>query len=379
MRIFSGFKFKIRCLLNGIGLLSASTLIYSGSTYAVPTFAKFAVFSTLVVNSLNETPYALGNHHNLRTQRVNASNNSANHRFLEESLILPEAVTNSEGNGNNAFPFFFQMRYQQLFEGSKFGGSLVEISKISYRWDSSTFANIDITGDDIEIYLSTSSKSPDQLSSTFNDNSGPDMTLVYQGPYTIPGNDSLIVPRPFTFDIVFQNSFIFDPTQGDLLLEIKNRGETSGVSALDSHNVFFDESSRVFSSIGNPDADTGIANTFALVTKFTYKTLDPRAPSMSPSYISSASPSSKPSKAPSLRPSSTPSVAPSAQPSTSPSEAPSMSPSEKPSTSPSSKPSNAPSLRPTTKSNKSSKSSKSSKSNKSSKSTNAPSLAPSLA
>jgi hypothetical protein len=64
----------------------------------------------------------------------------------------------------------------------------------------------------IRVELSTTSKMPDGLSSTFAENVGTDNTVVYSG---------LLRLNYVTF-ISLQTPFLFDPAQGNLLMDVRN-------------------------------------------------------------------------------------------------------------------------------------------------------------
>ncbi len=194
-------------------------------------------------------------------------------------IIVPNSLETTEGDVRNAFPFFANdpngSTYQQVYSSSEFSAATEPgiITSISFRLDESAGV-VSLTITDLKIFLSTTNASPDSLSATFADNVGPDETLVFDGSLSI-SSVSVSVPNPFDTVIVFQNPFPYDPTQGDLLLEVNNiSGE--GFIALkhfDAESTIGDGTSRVFQfgfqdinePVGNLDS-VGLVTSFEIVT-----------------------------------------------------------------------------------------------------------------
>ena len=87
------------------------------------------------------------------------------------------------------------------------------------------------------------------LSSFFGTNRGADFTNVYTGALnvSVPGVGGLGGPNPFNFVISFQNSFLYDPSQGDLMWEWQNFGplNTSTDLILDADNAGLGSGTKV--------------------------------------------------------------------------------------------------------------------------------------
>lgn len=75
--------------------------------------------------------------------------------------------------------------------------------------------------DNIEVRLSTSSKTPQTLSSTYADNANADATLVYLGAITFLRAYDAGTPRSFNYIIPLQAGFVYNPALGGLLLDIR--------------------------------------------------------------------------------------------------------------------------------------------------------------
>src|SRR6185436_7474617 len=80
------------------------------------------------------------------------------------------------------------------------------------------------TVSNIQLTLSTTPKAPDQLSSTFANNFGAHSTIVFSGSLSVDSLTSGQPGGPNAFDIVvtLTSHFVYDPSAGNLLLEIRN-------------------------------------------------------------------------------------------------------------------------------------------------------------
>ena len=80
------------------------------------------------------------------------------------------------------------------------------------------------TNEYVEIRLSTTSKTTDDLSSFFAENIGDDETLVYSGEliFSTDGSGPVGGPKDFDYIVEFDEPFIYDPTAGNLLYEFRH-------------------------------------------------------------------------------------------------------------------------------------------------------------
>jgi hypothetical protein len=196
------------------------------------------------------------------------------------SLVAPNANASAPGNSDNRFPFFTAggMAYQQVFAASQFSafGGPQSINEIDFR--NGIFVNEAFTTTiaNIQISLSTTSKAPDGLSSTFADNVGSDSTVVYSGALTLSSTNAAGPGGTHVFDIAihFQNDFVYNPASGNLLLSIDNiSGADSsivGKDYLDAINNVGDSVSRVFGPEGDPTSTGGTADSLGLIAQFEY-------------------------------------------------------------------------------------------------------------
>lgn len=196
-------------------------------------------------------------------------------------LVVPNEWSTAQGDTGNLFPLFSSkpIRYQQVFAAAQFsrlrtGGGL--INRIAFRGHG---PGIPFSGTipQLQVNLSTASKAPDGLSSTFAENVGADDTQVFSGPLqaavTFNGD-----PTNFEIVITFVMPFYYDPAKGNLLLDVRNLAGGTQVppsdQEIDGTIASGDSVSRVY-NYGDVNAagagQTGGVDekdTYGLITRF---------------------------------------------------------------------------------------------------------------
>lgn len=196
-------------------------------------------------------------------------------------LVVPNDWANAFGDAGNLFPLFSSrpIRYQQVFDASQFsrlnpGGGL--INRIAFRGHGPGVP-FTASAPQLQVNLSTTSKTADALSSTFAENVGPDDTQVFSGPLqaavTLTGD-------PTNFEVVlnFTTPFSYDPSKGNLLLDVRNLQGSSEVppndQELDGTSASGDSVSRVY-NLGDASATSagqtgGVdeKDSYGLITRF---------------------------------------------------------------------------------------------------------------
>jgi hypothetical protein len=170
------------------------------------------------------------------------------------SVVSPAGFEFVEGANNNAWPFTAgtsipSQRYQQVHGASDFSAisGPHRIVEIRFRLNATTtnlpFEQV-VTN--LDLRFSTTQAAPDQLSMTFADNVGPDETVVYSGPATYSSPSTASAPGPMPFDIIitFQAPFVYDPAQGNLLMDVRREGGPIS-RTFDAHTATGDGVSRV--------------------------------------------------------------------------------------------------------------------------------------
>jgi dockerin type I repeat protein len=196
-------------------------------------------------------------------------------------LAVPNEWSTAQADTGNLFPLFSSkpIRYQQVFDAAQFsrlnpGGGL--INRIAFRGHG---PGVPFTGTvpQLQVNLSTTSKAPDALSSTFVENVGSDDAQVFSGPLqaavTFSGD-----PTNFEITINFTTPFYYDPAKGNLLLDVRNLLGGTEVppsdQELDGTIASGDSVSRVFNygdaaaTAAGQSGGVDEKDTYGLVTRF---------------------------------------------------------------------------------------------------------------
>jgi len=136
------------------------------------------------------------------------------------------------------------MRYQQVYDASAFAGLeptnryITQLEFPPYNPSDYPFGY----STNLKVYLSTTAKTSTTLSTNFAANVGPDELLTVVTNHLLPVNDMnrlvLTLPKPF----------VYNPTNGNLLLEVRTESTTYnlGNAAMAAHNSATDAVSCVF-------------------------------------------------------------------------------------------------------------------------------------
>ena len=186
-------------------------------------------------------------------------------------VVVPNALTLFEGNANGRLPFGSNQstrRYQQVFAASEFPCPAVPRRLTGLRLrPTETLEGTPSWIIEVDIRLSTTSKAPDGLSTAYVVNVGADETVVY-GPasLTLSTTNTGAPPKDFDFVIPFQRDFLYDPTAGNLLLDVRILQFDLQVS-----NLFDAEASGTdgVSNVQGFHPTIGAASTLGLVVQFT--------------------------------------------------------------------------------------------------------------
>ena len=197
-------------------------------------------------------------------------------------VVVPNDRALVEGDWNNLFPFgdSGSTHYQQVYDASQFrvlgtnGGTILYIG-FRYHGNNNTTP---MTYYSMSVRLSTTSNAVDNLSSTFAENVGGDSSVVFSGRYILGVTplpaDHHVHPWPFPMFIQFSTPFYYNPTNGNLLLDIQwpyaSLSSGNGPPWPDAAETTGDSVSRVYAeNIYETYIPTnGTANTYGLVTMF---------------------------------------------------------------------------------------------------------------
>lgn len=190
------------------------------------------------------------------------------------TLVVPNSLSATEGNFFGGLVTPTPLRFQQVYAASEFASLSrpLKITQIAFRPDAEMGSAFSSTLSDIQINLSTTSKAPDNLSTTFAENVGSDDTVVFnRGSLPVSSADTGPSAGPKNFDIIinFTNPFIYNPSVGNLLLDIR-KFSSDTTTAFDGAFIPGDSVSVVF-AVGDASLATANqpANTFGLATQFT--------------------------------------------------------------------------------------------------------------
>jgi hypothetical protein len=186
-------------------------------------------------------------------------------------IVPPEAATGNDGNSSLA-PFSTTMsgRFQQVYNASVFAAVVPPeggiIREIRFRSDANGLP-FDSQIGNLQINLSTTSRTVDSLSSVFGDNLGGNDQIVFgPAPYRIRGGSG----EGFSTFIALPNPFYYNPAAGNLLVDFRILSGTGNLPAggmFDAFNVGGDSVSSVL-AFGSSLPSSGSASSLGLATVF---------------------------------------------------------------------------------------------------------------
>jgi hypothetical protein len=185
------------------------------------------------------------------------------------TYVAPPAWLNVDGN-NGAGDLVHTVHIQTVYARSLFTNTgPMLIQEIRYRPSATYGRAFTSTIPNLQLNLSTTSVNPEALSTTFANNRGPNDTLVFQGPLTLSSRFTGPAGGPKAFDMIIplQNAFLYDPSAGNLVIEVRNFSNNQ-VSHLDVVGVTGDGAGRMFSV--NAAATTGAADTGSDIVQLVY-------------------------------------------------------------------------------------------------------------
>ncbi|WP_164100707.1 pre-peptidase C-terminal domain-containing protein [Candidatus Laterigemmans baculatus] len=143
------------------------------------------------------------------------------------TTTVPSVFAEVDGDSATDIPFnvsrFYNktsMRFQQIYSASEFTeGGLID--ELRFRRDAWAEA-FEERGIDVQVKLSYAARSVDTLSQRFAENVGADQITVFDGLLDLE-SDGEGIPRPFDIVIDVDDVFVYDPSRGDLLVEMQIR------------------------------------------------------------------------------------------------------------------------------------------------------------
>ena len=147
-------------------------------------------------------------------------------------LVVPNYLKTNDvvfGGGT----LHYRLRSQQVYRNTEFPAQPIRIKELRFRPDRVWGYAFSTVISNLQVHLSTTTKDPSGLSATYAENTGPDETNVYSGSLAISSQFTGPADGPKDFDMVIplQVPFVYNPAEGNLLLDIRNFND-SGAAAL---------------------------------------------------------------------------------------------------------------------------------------------------
>ena len=196
------------------------------------------------------------------------------------TLVVPTGLESVEGNSGsrNVFGFINVARMQQVFNAGQFvtGSSL--LTGVAFRANGAAFGGIfggpgtafTRTTQGFRLQLSTTSASADNLNTSFGANTGANVVDVLPRAdvtYSTAAGSFNGSTRDFDVFFSFVNPFFYDPSAGNLLLDITSFGGSNRAgTTLDGQALIGDGTSSLF--LQNGTSGRGTTSTFGYVTQF---------------------------------------------------------------------------------------------------------------
>ncbi len=184
--------------------------------------------------------------------------------------VVPQVNTTTPGGGYSA-SLSQVFRFQQLYPAHEFPPVPIRITSLSWRrFNTETFQN---ASGQYRFKLSTTSKTESTLGSVFDQNIGPDETIVFDGTWTVSSMTTQTNP-PYPFEMVLNltTPFVYDPTKGNLLVEHQCFSTT--VPYCDAAGGVGDGLARAYNTSLNPNATTAsMVDTGGDIIQFEYTPL----------------------------------------------------------------------------------------------------------
>jgi hypothetical protein len=192
------------------------------------------------------------------------------------SHTIPHGVAAVPGNGSNLFPWGRGavgpgLRLQCLYDGVNFTAAGIDvpiaISRLRWRADETAAPWLGGTYAAVLVRMCTAANDQSAASTVFSANHGPDLTTVHAGAVVVVPGSSLGAGTlgPVVVDLPLSTPFTYDPTVGDLLIDVDFASTAFGGGTLPFLDVQTtgSASSRVYASTtygaptGNFEANHG--------------------------------------------------------------------------------------------------------------------------
>ena len=194
-----------------------------------------------------------------------------------DTLVVPLGLEETEGNTYSSYPFETYVldttyaRRLQMFDPSFFEAypDGMVITGIAFRRDGGPLrGSVDAFYPEVEVRLSTSPRLPSEGTRWFEDNIGPDETLVFDGPVSWKTPYTPGQVHPFDLRMPFDRPFTYIPGQGSLAIDIIVHGKARDTAPVDGESSF---RRTMFSVWAGREVAWGQSNFKAMVTELTFE------------------------------------------------------------------------------------------------------------
>jgi hypothetical protein len=172
------------------------------------------------------------------------------------TVVAPPGCDLADGNDVVVSSPSPSLRGQRVHSASSFTNLIPKagvLVRMAFRPDRSVTSARTVVMRNCEIRLCTTHRGPgaaSALSTRFDDNLGPDTTLVFSGDvsWTTQGDGPAEGPRAFDYIFPFQRPFRYDPAKGNLLIEWRVSGLEGAAPGYDA--VSYSDGSSGLEALG---------------------------------------------------------------------------------------------------------------------------------
>ena len=181
---------------------------------------------------------------------------------------LPTGFTAAEGNSNNIYPWgTTTIRVQHCYDSSYITSSgPILIQKLRWRGDGSTSTWTGGTFPSAKISISSATADYSALSTTFANNHGADLAVVFNGTVTVKAGGGSTPQKNWYIEVTLATPFKYDPNAGkDLLVDVQLNTLTGSTFRSDAVSGSAYKCSRVYNT-GSATATTGnFGNNYGII------------------------------------------------------------------------------------------------------------------
>ncbi|MCA8948134.1 MAG: hypothetical protein KDE27_01450 [Planctomycetes bacterium] len=208
--------------------------------------------------------------------------------LAQATIVIPDGTANAAGDTSNAFPWgtsastFPGLRLMAVYGAANFTNQSVSvpvvITGLKWRPDNNAPAYAGGQFSAVTIELSTSPTGWAGVTTSYASNHGADRTVVYDaalhGPvtHTATAGSGGWTPQSWCVDVPLAVPFLYDPSAGDLVIDVDYPTGSFGAGAVGQMDVQSanSNSSRIFASTNYPSAN-GTTLNHGPVVEVTYQ------------------------------------------------------------------------------------------------------------